>query len=255
MELRDPNVRRIQLGWEVSATPSDEGVRVFGGIWFNSEALQVIRDEQFFEGKVQVFVDPDNLNAATVLMPGYTDPIEVHLQMTVFADMTIGEVLQLMAEYRREDPETVDIYHDRLMEAKIRRFADISSIGVEHNLPRSYTTIEECKEMAPAVFAGTRIIRTETLPGTTAPDAVTKLAPGAAVFQIGGASSVIDGEVFDDPEETAEEVTDPTADQAVSAGPLPSAPPAKTARPQARTEKAPSQSEKLTRPTDLKELK
>jgi putative transposase len=77
VELPDPNTRRIHLGWEVEATPSDEGVRVFGGIWFNSDELQIIRDQQFFEGKVQVFVDPDNLNIATVLMPGYRDPIEV----------------------------------------------------------------------------------------------------------------------------------------------------------------------------------
>lgn len=82
VELLDPNDRRIQMGWEVSATPSDEGVRVFGGIWFNSDALQLTREEQFFEGKVRVFVDPDNLNIATVLMPGYRDPIEVHLQMS-----------------------------------------------------------------------------------------------------------------------------------------------------------------------------
>ncbi|MCH8491594.1 MAG: hypothetical protein LAT81_16945, partial [Oceanicaulis sp.] len=83
VELPDPNTRRIHLGWEVEATPSDDGVLVFGGIWFNSDELQSIRDEQFFKGKVQVFVDPDNLNIATVLMPGYRDPIEVHLQMTV----------------------------------------------------------------------------------------------------------------------------------------------------------------------------
>jgi hypothetical protein len=61
VELPDPNTRRIHLGWEVEATPSDEGVRVFGGIWFNSDELQIIRDQQFFEGKVKVFVDPDNL--------------------------------------------------------------------------------------------------------------------------------------------------------------------------------------------------
>ncbi len=253
--LSDPNTRRIHLGWEVEATPSDEGVRVFGGVWFNSDELQIIRDQQFFEGKVKVFVDPDNLNIATVVMPGYRDPIEVHLQMTVFADMTIGEVLQLMAEYRREDPEATEIYHDRLMQAKIRRFDEISSIGVEHDLPRSYTTIEECKAMAKAVFAGARVIRTETLPGTTAPNAITSLAPGAGVFQIGGGNSVIDGVVIDDPEETAEDTTDPTGDPTVSGGQLPSPPSIETTAPQRRTEKAPSQVEKLVRPKNLKELK
>lgn len=188
----DPNTRRIHLGWEVSATPSDEGLRVFGGIWFNSDQLQIIREEQHFKGKVQVFVDPDDLNLATVLMPGYREPIEVTLQTTVFADMTLGEVLQLVAEYRREDPAVTEIYHDRLMEVRARRYKDISSIGVEHDLPRSYTTIEECKALAKAAFAGARIVRTTQLPGTAPVDAITKLEPGEGVFPLGGAPVVID---------------------------------------------------------------
>jgi hypothetical protein len=202
VKLPDPNIRRIQLGWEDSATPSDEGVRVFGGIWFDSERLQRVREEPHLSGKVRVFVDPDNLNIATVLVPGHPEPIEVHLQITAFADMTLGEVLQLMAEYRREDPATTEIYHDSLMGVKTRRFADISSISVEHDLPRSYTTIEECKAMAKAVFAGARVIRTETLPGITAPNAITSLAPGAGVFEIGGGTSVIDGVANEVPGET-----------------------------------------------------
>lgn len=255
VELPDPNTRRIHLGWEVEATPSDEGVRVFGGIWFNSDELQIIRDQQFFEGKVKVFVDPDNLNIATVLMPGYPDPIEVHLQMTVFADMTIGEVLQLMAEYRREDPDTTDIYHDRLMQAKIRRFAEISSIGVEHDLPRSYSSIEECKKMAPAVFAGSRVIRSETLPGTTAPGAITSLAPGGAVFTLGDGPSVIDGSLNKDP-------FDAEGDMFNSDGPSmaltndPGTPPADAPKhPSPRKPKAQKQFAKLARPSNLKELK
>ncbi|PRY89503.1 DDE-type integrase/transposase/recombinase [Donghicola tyrosinivorans] len=253
--LQDPNVRRIQLGWEVSATPSDEGVRVFGGIWFNSDALQETRDQQFFKGKVQVFVDPDNLNIATVLMPGYHDPIEVHLQMTVFADMTIGEVLQLMAEYRREDPETTEIYQDHLMQVKSRRFAEISSIGVEHDLPRSYTTIEECQALAKTIFAGARVIRTETLSGTTAPNDITNLTSGTGVFQIGGGSSVIDGVVADGPEETAGDMTNPAENPAVSGAQLPSITQVEAERPELRKGKASSQSEKLARPKNLKELK
>lgn len=120
VKVPDPNIRRVHLGWEVSVTPTDEGVRVFGGIWFNSDQLQKAREENFFNGKVKVFVDPDDLKLATVVMPGEPDLIEVDLQMTVFADMTLGEVLQLMAEYRREDPEVTEIYHDRLMEVKTR---------------------------------------------------------------------------------------------------------------------------------------
>jgi putative transposase len=189
----DPHMRRIHLGWEVEVTPSDEGVRVFEGIWFNSDELQVVREEQFFKGKVKVFVDPDNLNIATVIMPGFRDPIEVILQTTAFADMTLGEVLQLVAEYRRDAYGSADIYEDRLLEARSRRYADISSIGVEHDLPRSYTTIEECKNFAAAVFKGARIVRTKALTGTIAPEAVTKLDLSEGVFSIGEAPSVVDG--------------------------------------------------------------
>ncbi len=40
----DPNRRRIHLGWEEEVTPTDEGVRTFGGVWFNSTELQVRRE-------------------------------------------------------------------------------------------------------------------------------------------------------------------------------------------------------------------
>ena len=255
VELPDPNTRRIHLGWEVEATPSDEGVRVFGGIWFNSDELQIIRDQQFFEGKVKVFVDPDNLNIATVLMPGYPDPIEVHLQMTVFADMTIGEVLQLMAEYRREDPETTDIYHDRLMQAKIRRFAEISAIGVEHDLPRSYSTIEECQKMAKGVFAGSRVIRSEMLPGTTAPGAITNLATGGAVFVLGDGPSVIEGSLDPDPFGDDQVNLDPGTIEDASPDQPDTSPDAPPSPPKPRKPSAPKEVVKLARPANLKELK
>ncbi len=255
VKVPDPNLRRIHLGWEVSATPSDEGVRVFSGIWFNSESLQRLRDEKFFTGKVKVFVDPDDLNIATVVLPGHTDPIEVYLQMTVFADMTLGEVLQLMAAYRREDPAATEIYHDRLMEVKARRFAEISSIAVEHDLPRSYTTFEECKTLAKAVFAGARYIGSSMLPGTTAPHALTDLVPGAGVFAIGGGASVIEGVANATPVEAAREVTDPMGGPTGSDAHLPSTRPVEIAHPPMGEDKPARQSEKLVRPKNLKELK
>lgn len=52
VQAPDPNTRRIHLGWEVSVTPSDEGVRVFEGIWFNSDELQLAIEEHFHQGKV-----------------------------------------------------------------------------------------------------------------------------------------------------------------------------------------------------------
>ena len=166
-----------------------------------------------------------------------------------------GFLLQLMAEYRREDPETTDIYHDRLMQAKIRRFDDISTIGVEHDLPRSYTTIEECKAMAKAVFAGARVIRTETLPGTTAPDAITDLAPGAGVFQIGGGASVIDGTANADPLDADGDKFNPDG-PSMALDDEPHTPPSDASTPPSpRKPRVQNKPAKLARPINLKELK
>lgn len=201
----DPNQRREHLGWKVSISPSDEGVCVFRGIWFNSLELQKKREKPVFKGKVQVFVDPDNLNLATVVMPGQPEPIEVELQTTAFADLTLAEALQLVAAYRQENPSKTDMYNDRLMEARKRRYADISSIGVEHDLPRSYSTIEECKQLAKAVFSGARVCRAMPLPNSTHPDSIMDSDTGAGVLVI-GESSVIDGVA------EAVEPEDPSAD-------------------------------------------
>lgn len=255
--MPDPHTRRIHLGWEVSATPSDEGICVFEGIWFNSAELQAAREKLFFKEKVQVFVDPDNLNIATVLMPGFPDPIEVIIQTTVFADMTLGEVLQLVAEYRREDPKITEIYNDRLMEARTRRFGDISGIGVEYDLPRSYSTIEECKALAKAAFAGARIIRTKELVETIDLAAITKPDPGEGVISLGDDASIIDevaGEVYatardDVAEQSSPETLAPEPSQEPALSGLPPAP--KSPKPRASK----GQSMKFARPTDLKELK
>ena len=256
MEAPDPNNRRIHLGWEVSATPSDEGVRVFEGIWFNSEELQIAIEEHFHKGKVQVFVDPDNLNIATVIIPGVRDPIEVILQTTAFVDMTLGEVLQLVAEYRREDPAVTEVYNDRLLEARSRRYADISAIGVEHDLPRSHSTIEECQTLAKAVFAGARIVRTTRLSGTTALQDITSLGPGDGVFLLGEGSSIIDavadealatsGDVLVAPDFTDVPATEPLADSAIADAPKSESP----ERPATKR-----QSMKFARPSNLKEMK
>ncbi|MFG6638194.1 hypothetical protein ACGYJ8_20035 [Sulfitobacter sp. 1A12126] len=256
IEVVDPHTRRIHLGWEVSATPSDEGVRVFEGIWFNSDELQVAREEQFFKGKVRVFVDPDNLNIATVLMPGFPDPIEVTIQTTAFADMTLGEVLQLVAEYRREDPAVTELYDDRLLDARSRRYKDIATIGVEHNLPRSYSTIEECKALAKAAFAGARTIRTQRLAGTAPLDSITKIEPNDGIFSLGGEPSVIDGVVDD----ASEMTSDDSLEQSGPRTPVAEAPQAPTLEDLASPKRSKpglpkGQSMKFARPSNLKELK
>ena len=194
----DPHIRRIQLGWQDEVTPTDEGVRVFSGVWFNSTDLQRKREEYGVKGKVKVYVDPDDMNLATVVLPMAPEPIEVRLQITAFADMTLPEILRLMAEQRREDPETAAFHDDRVMRTRLERHAQIEAIGVEHDLPRSYSTVEECQAMGKAVFSGAHVVRSAPLAGTTAPGDLTNLTPSDGVYRLGSHDGLIDG--------TAEEI-------------------------------------------------
>ncbi|MBB3994994.1 hypothetical protein GGR95_002644 [Sulfitobacter undariae] len=189
----DPHKRRIHLGWEEDVTPTDEGVRVFQGIWFNSDDLQEKREEYRVKGKVKVFIDPGNVNIATVILPGAKEPVEVHLQITAFADMTLPEILKLMAEQRREDPQVTAFHDDIVMRTRLQRYEQIKAIGVEHNLPRSYSTIAECKAMAKAVFAGARVVRSIAQADTTLPGEIAHLEPSRGVYPIGGDEMLIDG--------------------------------------------------------------
>jgi hypothetical protein len=179
----DPHTRRIQLGWEDEVTPTDEGVRVFHGILFNSDQFQKLREEYRVAGTVKVYVDPDNMNLATVILPMAKEPIEVHLQSTVFADMTLPEILRLMAAHRREHPAATEFHEDQVARTRAHRYQQIKAIGVEHSLPRSYSTIEECRRMGKAVFAGSRMIRSEIVADTTRPGQITSLEPSNVVYR------------------------------------------------------------------------
>lgn len=195
--LIDPNMRRIQLGWCDEVTPTDEGVRIFQGIFYNSDELQQKREEYGIKGKVQVYVDPDDASRATVLMPNVKDPIEVSLQITAFADMTIPEILNLMERMRKETPEVTQIHEDRVQRTRLQRREELEAIGVEHKLPRSYSTIAECRAKAKAVFAGARVLPSELPAGTTRPGAITDLAASEGVISIGAADRVIEGSAYE----------------------------------------------------------
>ncbi|MCZ7676392.1 MAG: hypothetical protein M5U35_11645 [Roseovarius sp.] len=191
--LIDPHLRRINLGWEQEVTPTDEGVRVFQGIWFNSDELQEQCEKHNARSKVKVFVDPDDMNLATVILPLVKDPIEVRLQITAFADMTLPEILRLMAELRREDPVTTEFHEDQIMQTRLDRYDRIKAIGVEHNLSRSYSTIEECETLGKVVFSGSLEIRSERFKGTTPPGQITDLQATEGVYTIGSEERQIDG--------------------------------------------------------------
>ena len=193
----DPDIRRIHLGWEQKATPTDEGVRVFSGLWFSSQELHEKLEETGHQGKVSVFVDPDDVTRATVVIPKVKEPITVDLQITAFADMTLPEVLELIEIWRKEDGMLTEVYEDRLASIRRKNFDQMRAIGVERGLSRSYSTREECAKKAAYLFAGVRVIRNTRIDGTTPAGQIMDIAPGTTVFNISGADMLIDGTAED----------------------------------------------------------
>ncbi len=209
----DEDQRRIHLGWKEERKPNDEGVKVFSGLWYNSDELQMHADE-IAPKKVSVFVDPDNVNEATVLIPGVKDVLRVPLQTTAFADLTLPQVLELMAAYRKENPDVTVIHNDRIMKTRRQRFDQLKAIGVERKLARSYSTAEECKAMGRAVFAGARVVRDLTVTDTVRPGQITSCTDGPGVFQIGGGVGIIEHQAHhDDFEPISSESLQSLADQ------------------------------------------
>jgi putative transposase len=196
----DPGKRRIQLGWEVNATPTDEGVRVFSGLWFNSEKFQEKLEEARYHGKVRVFVDPEDITCATVLIPKIKEPVDVVLQVTAFADLSLPEVLELLEIWRREDPRATEIYEDRLASIRRARHDQLYAIGVERKLKRSFSTFEECEKKARDLFRGARVIGSAPLAGTTPAGMITDLMPSQNTFLIGGDDMLIDGALIENGE-------------------------------------------------------
>jgi hypothetical protein len=213
--------------------------------------LQRAREETSFYGKAQVFIDPDNMQAATVIIPGHPDPIVVHIQTTVFSDLTLGEYLQLIGEYRREFPHITEMYDEHLRETRRRRFDEISTIGVEHGLARSNTSFEECAALAKAVFAGARHICSKRIPNTITPDAITDLSSTEGLFRLGDANSVLDGSSnYGEGDIVSGGQDKPSAPS--PRGPSASLKPSKSNDP---TRKPNVGRKKLRRPDNLKELK
>jgi putative transposase len=198
----DEDQRRVHLGWPSEVTPNDEGVRVFSGIWYNSDELQKVVDDPTVT-KVTVFVDPDDVNEATVITPHVNKPVRVQLQITAFADMTLPQVLELMQAHRKEDPEITEIHEDRLAKTRRQRFDQLKAIGVERRLSNSSSTFEECKTKSRAVFAGARIIQTTVTENAVRPGEIMSSTTGPGVYNIGNGGVVIE---HDDP------VTSPEVD-------------------------------------------
>ncbi|WP_282151847.1 hypothetical protein [Ruegeria atlantica] len=82
----------------------------------------------------------------------------LRLQITAFADLTLPEAIGLLQARRNENPDVSEIYEDRIIATRKKRYAELEMIGVEHGLSRSYSTIEEAKAKAERAFSGARVV-------------------------------------------------------------------------------------------------
>jgi putative transposase len=158
--------RRIQLGWASEAKITDEGVKVFN-LPYNSSALQELRDE--VRGKVTVYVDPDNIADATVLIVGHPDPILVELMWTAMRDLTLPEFLEVALQARKETPEETRLIESQLARIRGEREDHMTNLALEHKLPRSFMTLAEANAKAHVVRTGLHESRPENPMARTTP--------------------------------------------------------------------------------------
>jgi hypothetical protein len=157
--------RRIQLGWASEVKITDEGVKVFN-LPYSSKALQQLRDE--VTGKVTVYVDPDNIADATVLIVGHPDPILVELKWTAMRDLTLPEFLEVALQARKETPEETRLIESQLARIRGARENHMKNLAIENKLPRSFMTLAEANAKARVIRSGLHESRPEKpMAGTT----------------------------------------------------------------------------------------
>lgn len=161
-----------------------------------------------------------------------------------------------MAAWRKEDPKSTEVHEDRLYRTRRDRRDLMNRIGVERNLGRSYSTVEECRKKAAVVMQGARVIKNITLAGTVQPGSITD-ETGPDVFRIGD-DAIIDAIAMTDgpfvPLAPAPSHDHP--EQVHEAENLPGdrvkKPVRKRAKPSINKDKVASERQLLGRPTDMK---
>lgn len=141
-----PNQRErcLHLGVKANATTTPNGVKAFN-IPFNSTALL-----NFTGGasrKVTVHLDPDDLRHAYVTAKGHADIIKVDLFMTVFADLTLEEAIELMEEACRRNPKAQELHNAHLKEVRARRARESGFIPDTRD-PSNYQNMNDFRRRA-----------------------------------------------------------------------------------------------------------
>lgn len=180
---------RIQLGFKHRCQISHEGVKAFG-LPYNSPELQLAGERA--KGKVTVFVDPDQIAFATVLLEGRSDPILADLSWTAMSDLTLKEFFTVAESARAEDPELTEAFESTLSRVRQERFSQLADIASKRKLPRSYMTLEEANKKAHVILAGVHSSRVIEVEGAAQPGSLNDecLSQGAYVIGDGFSEAI-----------------------------------------------------------------
>lgn len=195
----DPCTRRIALDFKFFVKPTKDGVRVFRHIHFGSnelrEALEAYcqRFKTEVYPKVTVYLDPEDLNFATIVLPRTEGHIRVGLYTTVFADLSLVEAANLIREARKEDTQSKSIHEERLMRVRLDRHEKLHLLAVDNKLNRSYYTRAELQKIAQKIMHGPEIIAARQNLGTvSAGNILSKYSGGQVQY-----TDIIDLEAVD----------------------------------------------------------
>ncbi|WP_177172624.1 Mu transposase C-terminal domain-containing protein [Loktanella sp. DSM 29012] len=158
---------RLHLGEEEQATTSSEGVK-FMGIPYNSSALQ-----RFAGGarkKCTVMLNPDDPRQVTILNAETKDLITADLTMTIFADLTLEEILAVKRAAIEANPGLRTLHEEHLAEARRRRVRE-SGFFPDSDLPSSYARIDKLWKFA-ADMANVELVSMSRSVTTVAPGSI-----------------------------------------------------------------------------------
>lgn len=157
---------RIHLGFKHQCKITHEGVKAFG-LPFNSVELQ--RAGETFRGKVTVFVNPDDIGFATILLEGHLKPILAELSWTEMKDLTLSEFFIYAQLARAEDPQLTKGFEETMNRVRRERADHMARIAAEKKLPRSFMTYAEAQKLSEELLTGVHSSRTVEIEGAVTP--------------------------------------------------------------------------------------
>lgn len=122
------------------------------------------------------------------------------------------------------------MHEDRIASTRRKRFDLLRTIGVEHDLSRSHSTFEECRNKARHIFGGARVVKNSNKMLTVRPGEINSQVSGPGVFQLGNGDDLIEHEpiyatndLTDDQNGTADETAQATSSEKTTRAPKPEA--------------------------------